>query len=149
MIIREFTRDDTKSILLINRTCHDEPEPDAGLLDMLAHGRTWVAVQGGAVVGFLLSTRRYELEDVPYVYNVSVLPGYRRMGVATGLFKAFHEFYKGSTVCYLYVAHDNPAQKLYFDLGYRVVAIKKNFYGQDEDALIMLRDGFQTCYTKA
>jgi ribosomal protein S18 acetylase RimI-like enzyme len=137
MYIRPFERKDIKQVLEINKTCHKKPQPDSDLMEIIDKGDVWVAESNGALVGFLISIYR----EGPYVFNVAVLPGYRKLGTGTALFKQFETYSstQGYTFSYLYVDYRNSAQKLYFDLGYRVVGIKKDFYGAKENALVMMK----------
>jgi len=135
MLIREYTPKDIPAIFKINRLCHKYPQPNIELLEHVHSGSLWVAEVDGVVAGFLLSIFR----DGPYVYNVAVLPQFRGKGVATKLFEAFELENIEYGFYYLYVDLQNPAQKLYFDLGYRVVNIKKDFYGASKNALVMIK----------
>ena len=135
MTIREYETEDLRDVFSINKICHSKPQPNLGLLEQIHKGQIWVAVEDDKVVGFLLSTYK----EGPYVYNVAVLPEFRSKGTATGLFNMCHEFYKGMGFIYLYVDATNPAQKLYFDLGYRVTSIKEDFYGYKQNALVMVK----------
>lgn len=135
MEIREYESKYLSHIFKINKECHEQPESNLGLLEQIHKSITWIATEGDIVVGFLVSTYK----QAPYIYNVSVLPEYRNKGIATALFNKCHEFYSQQKDIYLYVDTNNPAQKLYFDLGYRVIDLKRCFYGQDKDALVMLK----------
>lgn len=137
MIIREYESKDLRDVLNINKICHEKPQPNLGLLEQIHKGLVWVAVIDDKIVGFLLSIYR----EGPYIYNVAVLPEYRKQGIATALFTACDKYYyhEGCYFTYLYVNVNNPAQKLYFDLGYRVHEIKEDFYEPKQDALVMYR----------
>lgn len=76
----------------------------------------------------------------PYIWNVAVDPRFQCRGIGGNLLR---------TVCQWARAHDrnsmrlhvnvkNPAQKLYFDYGFRVVHVVENFYGA-ENGLVMKR----------
>lgn len=73
-----------------------------------------------------------------YVSSVSVLKEYRGQGFASALLKqAERECKEDLRKVRLHVRVDNPAQKLYFDLGYRVVKIVPKFYSDGKTALLM------------
>lgn len=136
MIVREYETKDLRDVFTINKACHSKPQPNLGLLEQIHKGQVWVAVNDNdKVVGFLLSTYK----EGPYVYNIAVLSEYRKHGIATQLLETCHKFYNEFGYIYLYVDKDNPAQKLYFDLGYRVQSIKENFYGNKQNALVMVK----------
>ena len=133
ILIREFGMEDLPAIFSINKQCHKVPQPEDGLQAVMFRGKTWVAIVNGEIVGFLISY----IKGFPYVYNIAVLPTYRGKGVATLLFNWCHKFY--NTNCWLEVDSANPAQKLYFDLGYRVTEVRRDYYGPEQDALVMVR----------
>jgi ribosomal protein S18 acetylase RimI-like enzyme len=135
MRVREFNRSDLKAVLEINKACHSKPQPDEQLMEIIDKGDTWVAEVDGKIVGMLIAIYR----EGPYVFNTAVLPEYRNQGIASALFKQFETYFKPDGFYYLYVDSNNPAQKLYFDLGYRIINIKKDFYGKGENALIMVK----------
>jgi len=91
---------------------------------------------GSAVVGYALVGHRNE---DPYVISIATDPAYRGMGVGRQLLAAVIERAKWakknhvSLTCQI----DNPAQKVYFDCGFRVVGIAKDFYGDEGDGLMM------------
>ena len=135
MEIKEYEPKYLSSMFNINQACHSKPQPNVGLLEQIHKGQTWVALENDKVIGFLLSTWR----EGPYIYNVAVSQEHRNKVIATQLFKVCHEFYREQGYTYLYVDINNPAQKLYFNLGYRVKDIERGFYGKNQDALIMVR----------
>jgi len=136
MEIKEYESKYLSDIFNINKTCHAKPQANVCLLEQIHQGQTWVALIDNKVVGFLVSLYR----EGPYIYNVAVLPEHRGKGIATALFNICNEFYKGQDYSYLYVDVNNPAQKLYFDLGYRVNNLKEDFYGRQQDALVMVKN---------
>lgn len=78
----------------------------------------------------------YERIEIDYIY---VLEKYRRKGVATKLINYIVEENKNCKNFSLEVRKSNiAAQKLYENLGFKVVNIRKNYYG-NEDALIYMR----------
>jgi ribosomal protein S18 acetylase RimI-like enzyme len=135
IIVRESGMQDLPAIFSINKQCHAKPQPEDALQAVMFRGKTWVAEVNGEVVGFLIAY----LKGLPYIFNVAVLPQYRGKGFATELFKRFQQFYRQPT-SYLEVDSGNPAQKLYFDLGYRVTEVRRNYYGPEQDALVMVKN---------
>lgn len=139
-MIRPFRAPDALPIYTLNRNCHKYAQPNIELLAVIKNGETWVAELDGKVVGFLIS-RITQVglggQGRVNIYNVAVDEQFRGKGIATELFKACHDFYKGQEYIYLHVDVNNPAQKLYFDLGYRASEIKRDFYNEGEHALVM------------
>jgi ribosomal-protein-alanine N-acetyltransferase len=141
MTIREYQEKDACAVCAINRACFKDAEPDSELLEDLKKYKTWVAVaENGYIQGFISGHVKH---GIPYIDNVSVLELYRGMGIATELIETFEKSFSwrdslgNGTAYWLQVASDNPAQRLYFDLGYRVESVDENFYGRGKHALCM------------
>lgn len=89
-----------------------------------------------SVIGFIA----VEEKIGPYIWNVAVDPAFQARGIGGNLLRQ---------ACQWLMAHDrnsislhvnakNPAQKLYFDYGFRVKAVVPQLYGL-EDGLSMVR----------
>jgi len=144
-MIRLFEKKDASAIYTINTMSHEKPEPNISLLTQIEgpYAETWVSELDNKVVGFLITRQTITgpsiMNNAFNVYNVAVDQQYRNKGIASELFKAFEEQYKGKGYAYLHVDAQNPAQKLYFDLGYRVKDIVPGFYGDKTIALKMYK----------
>jgi ribosomal protein S18 acetylase RimI-like enzyme len=142
MIIRPAVDEcDFASINLLNSLYITPVEPEVSIMAVLhrAGTRAWLAVDGDFIVGALVGKMKF---DIPYVHSVSVQKDHRGRGIATELFNTFEEGFKteATNVGYwLQVKFNNPAQKLYFDLGYRVESVDENFYGPGVHALCMYK----------
>jgi ribosomal protein S18 acetylase RimI-like enzyme len=73
-----------------------------------------------------------------FLWSIAVRP--RRQGFGTTLLKEIEAFYRkaGRQGISLTCNTHNPAQKLYFDLGYRVERVLPRYYGED-NGLFMRR----------
>jgi [ribosomal protein S18]-alanine N-acetyltransferase len=144
-MIRPFEKKDAPAVYTINKTSHPNPEPNVSLLIQIEGplAQTWVAEMDGRIVGFLVSRQTITGPNTNQcafnIYNVAVDAQFRRKGIASELIKGFEDYYKGQGYAYLHVDRDNPAQKLYFDLGYRVYDIIPGFYGDRTFALKMYK----------
>lgn len=141
MLIRKYTDEDFKQIFIIDQLSHEWPTPELLLMSQAEKGQTWVAEDNGTIVGFLIGKIKHEL---PYIYDVAVMYTHRKQGIATKLFevfeKTFGEFQKPeNSLFWLQVEANNPAQKLYFDLGYRVTLVDENMYGNGRHGLCMYK----------
>lgn len=137
-MIRLATDADTDALLELNRVCYpDEADPltEMRVLGVARKNPTWV-VEDDGVKACLLSEIS---EGQPYIWSVATLPSHRGRGLAASLIKEFETYYaaQGYPRAWLHVRDDNPAQKLYFDLGYRVRSVVNNIYGPNEHGLVM------------
>lgn len=80
-------------------------------------------------------------QDNPYIWSVSTRSTHRGRGIATLLLNEFEKYYRahreGYTCLWLHTRVENPAQKLYFNLGYRVTAVVPNLYAVGQHGLTM------------
>ena len=141
MAIRDYKESDFHSVIEASRQAFEHPDPIEYTQRSIENGRVWVAIEDDEVVGFLISKLK---NSTPYVNSVAVLPAFRGKGVAKKLFEKFEEFYgfqqkSEVKIFWLQVRTNNPAQKLYFDLGYRVTGFDEHYYGQNEHALCMYK----------
>ncbi len=123
-----------KSLLWVFGEAFREPDtyqgavPSDAYLEALLrkpHFIALVALHGDEVVGGIAA---YELEKFEqarsevYIYDLAVLEGHRRRGVATGLLRALGELAKGRGAYVMFVQADrgdDPAIRLYESLGTR------------------------------
>ena len=138
IVLRPSGPQDLNAIWQINAKWIKPQEPEWELQKVLNKAKTWVAEDNGTIIGSLVGKIKF---DMPYVHSVSVEDNYRNQGVATKLFIAFESGFGGDAY-WLQTHVNNPAQKLYFDLGYRVGSVDLNFYGKGEHALCMYKGPF-------
>jgi ribosomal protein S18 acetylase RimI-like enzyme len=141
-MVRDYRDEDFASICAINNASFPNPSPDWYLEEQgLRIGKGWVYEVDGKVVGYIIGKVKYK---IPYVFSVAVLKDYRKRGIAKALFEAFELFYSATQKpenmsFWLQVSQHNPAQKLYFDLGYKVGFVDENYYGHGDHALCMYK----------
>lgn len=134
--IRNAEAGDIAGICEIERECF---ESEAWCADDFYYrlGRdgfiTLTAVEGGRVVGYCAVSCVYDLN----IDSVAVASGYRRRGMAGRLLERALEGFDGEA--FLEVRRSNtPAIALYEKLGFKKIAIRKNYYDRPcEDAIIM------------
>jgi ribosomal protein S18 acetylase RimI-like enzyme len=132
-MIREYSKEDLESLWELYSNCWSNTCPFWQFKDAIEKGKT--LIDGlFSDYGFIVS---FIDEESPWIWTVVVSEKCRGEGVATGLLKAIEKFYPGQEM-HLYVRVDNPAQKLYFDSGYRAVRIVKGIY-DSQDALEMVK----------
>jgi len=141
MVIRDYEPSDFPFIMEIEKNTQEFPAPQEFVLTSIEIGRAWVAVEGDDIVGFIIGKLKH---GIPYANNVAVSKDHRNKGIATKLFAKFEEYFGSSQksenkMFWLQVYANNPAQKLYFDLGYRVSWIDEHYYGDCKHALNMYK----------
>lgn len=94
------------------------------------------AVVEGEMAGFIAGDT-HRNDGVGWISTISVLPEYRRQGIARALMLACTER-MDQPVVRLAVRRSNlGAQKLYNEMGYRFVDVWKAYYADGEDGLVM------------
>lgn len=90
---------------------------------------------GGPIVGFAIVTER----PGAYIWQIAVNPDHREQGLGSRLLKEIEMFYRnaGRQVIELTCNTENPAQKLYFDHGYRVTRVAQRYYQNEGNGLFM------------
>lgn len=121
----------------ITQACYSGAElPERPFFEnVVRDGDVWVTKWG---TGYALASRDY-LANTPLLRSVAVMANHRGLGHAGSLLKEMHAFYRelGMQRILLHCKQSNPAQKLYFDVGYRVTAVLKNYYAPEGDGLEM------------
>jgi ribosomal protein S18 acetylase RimI-like enzyme len=139
-IRKRITPEDVTALAKIEKICFPFGErwSSAVLADEVAAHDTWVAAVDGEIAGFLLADER---SKYGYISTVDVLPDYRGRGIATRLMRVAEREYRkrGFREMRLEVHVDNPAQMLYFRLGYRAISVRKHYYKLNSHALSMVK----------
>ena len=88
------------------------------------------------IIGFAL----VRTSGNPYIWSIAVDKGFQRRGVGGNLLREIIKKYtlQKEIVISLHVHEDNPAQKLYFDYGFRVHDVVENYY-DPKNGLFMKR----------
>jgi len=91
--------------------------------------RRWPPVESGKVIAFAILARKF---GEPYIWSLATDKAWRKKGLASLLLGEIDERVKeipNRVIGIGLTTHvDNPAQKLYFDHGYRVKNVLDNFY---------------------
>jgi [ribosomal protein S18]-alanine N-acetyltransferase len=139
VIIRPFEIDDARTILDMEESIFNEPNP---LLCAMIEGRPTegfiVAEDNGEVCGYLLGAL---LMDEARILLVAVKDGRRRSGIGTKLVREYIESVEGrASMVRLEVRSNNlAAQTFYFKLGFRFIGMVSNYYRNGDNAYIMVR----------
>lgn len=138
--IRRMTQGDIDEVLVIENLCFDDPwsrEAFEGELSGMNPCVYFVAVSEGRICGYM---GIWHIFDEGHVTNVAVHPDFRNRGTGKALVDAVMAdgISKGLTAFTLEVRKSNEtAIRLYKKCGFESVGIRKRYYNNNEDALIM------------
>lgn len=82
------------------------------------------------------------IEDEIHILNLAIHPDFRRKGVASALLENLVSYAYENRISLLTLEvrrFNSPAIQLYKKFGFRVTGIRKRYYPEGEDALIMER----------
>jgi ribosomal protein S18 acetylase RimI-like enzyme len=145
MLLRPFRRSDLETLCAIDQACFP---PDISysreeLTSFIARrgSRTWVAEEGGAIVGFLIADR--QPGKVGHIVTIDVVEPSRRHGVGSKLMDAAEQWARaqGLVLIYLETAADNlAAQRFYAARGYRRLRKVEHYYRNGLAAWVMVKE---------
>jgi ribosomal protein S18 acetylase RimI-like enzyme len=100
-------------------------------------GQVWVVTADVKTVGYALCNS--VLSTGPLLRSIAVLREYRGRGLGREMLDEIAEYFalNHAEKITLHCKVDNPAQKLYFDAGYRVMDRIKDYYAPEGDGLTM------------
>jgi ribosomal-protein-alanine acetyltransferase len=131
-----------RDLAALRRLEHACFEKDAWpLLDLVAV-LTWPevvrlkAVEDGEMVGFVVGDPRSS-QGVAWVSTIGVDPRFQRRGIGRLLLRACEEQIKEPRMKLSVRSSNHGAIALYEKEGYRMVDVWRNYYSDDEDALVM------------
>ncbi len=141
ILIRRMNEDDIRSVVKIEQASFPLPWSENSFMRELHKTRSIpkVAELDNVVVGYVCIDY---VMDEGHILNLAVHSAYRKRGIAAALVEdAVEELkLKGCRAVYLEVrASNHAARKLYGNIGFSVIGIRKNYYlAPVEDAVIMM-----------
>ena len=148
-ITKGYKKVDFDALLQINDLCYegDERPPKETFAQMLEFSEVWVAYSNGVSeqtdwrpVGFIIVNEMANCNL--YLWSMAVLSVYRGQGIGGRMLQLVCMQYTNRAT-ELHCRVDNPVQKMYFDYGFRVVDITRDYYkidGKNIDGLKMRRE---------
>lgn len=94
------------------------------------------AVEDEEIVGFIATDVR-PAERIAWIATIGVLPQYRKRGIGTALLQICEMNVPSPRIRLNVRVSNDPAIRLYKDLGYLQVGIWPHYYQHGEDALIL------------
>ncbi|WP_411964597.1 ribosomal protein S18-alanine N-acetyltransferase [Haloferax sp. YSMS24] len=144
VVVRRATRADLLDVLRIERTCFSEPWPYAAFELFVDEPAFLVATRGTDVLGYVVGdVMPNHGNDIGHVKDLAVRPDARGMGLGKRLLlRALTAMtIAGAAVVKLEVRVSNdPARQLYESVGFEPARRIPRYYGDGEDAFIMVLD---------
>lgn len=146
MKIRPYTAADFHQVLALNDATFvgDQRPPATTLQEMISVSDIWIAEEEDKpLLGFMIVR---PMGDGAYLWQMSVHPGMQKRGIGGNMLREVIQYYTAKKYKHvrLHVHYDNPAQKLYFDYGFRVYDIARGYYSNEDStksrALMMKRE---------
>ena len=139
--LRPLTTDDARELSYIELEIFPLPWDESSLQSFLALANVEgeAAVHGEQIIGYLFA--QYS-DDEAHILNLGIRPKFRRKGIAKLLLERFLNRIVERSIksCYLEVRVGNlSAQKLYFSQSFAPIAVRKQYYPDGEDALILIK----------
>ena len=141
MLIRNWEKEDNQAVTDLEQICFAYPwtykmvaemQEQASFLGVVAEIESEVIGYAGAI---------YCLNQAD-IALVAVKPEFRRNGIAQKLINQLEQLIlqKGVTDVFLEVRISNtPARELYKRMGFSEISIRKKYYEDSEDAIVMLK----------
>jgi len=138
--LRPFVASDLPAVMEIEEVSFPSPwKPEFFLTELNnSYARLVVAERAGRVVGYFC---RWLVADEVHILDVAVHPDHRRRGVGKVLMREIfvEARRRGACSASLEVRVSNqPAIALYHTLGFSQVSIRRRYYENGEDALLMV-----------
>tara|TARA_B100000401_G_C52653015_1_gene646366 strand:- start:173 stop:613 length:441 start_codon:yes stop_codon:yes gene_type:complete len=139
MSLRKAGIRDINSILNIEKTSYEKPYWNKSLLKYLFNNSmtdsVWIYEVKKKTIGFLIEQR---CQDEISILNVAVNKKYQNSGFGKKIVSQYLSILPNNSVVFLEVKINNfIALKIYTSLNFEIVDSRKNYYNDEEDALIM------------
>ena len=139
MIIRKGKVSDLKSILNIEKKVYNKPYWNESMLKRLFYKGSneiiWITEIKQKIVGFLIEQR---CGDEINLLNVAIDKSSQNRGLGKKLIGYFLRIIPNNSSVFLEVNNSNfIARKIYSNLNFRSIDIRKSYYNDGGDALIM------------
>ncbi len=144
IVLRPMTTDDAVAVAALDLKCFDERDAwNSDYFFYAARDKQSIYIVGEADGRIVACVGAEIYRDATEIETFAVEPEFQRRGLGTKIFAKLLAAVKArnSTLIYLEVRPSNTAAiNFYNKFGFKIVDRVKNFYGNGEDALIMLRE---------
>jgi [ribosomal protein S18]-alanine N-acetyltransferase len=126
------------AVVAIEKSVFPDPWSTGAFVELMSlSDRVWVALSDERVVGYLVT--QWILDEV-HILNVAVSSDMQRRGVGAAMLRYLVDLAtdKGMREMFLEVRVGNTAARtLYTRFGFSALAVRKKYYSDNEDALVM------------
>ena len=141
MLIRTWEKEDNKDVADLEQVCFAYPWNYEMVAETQAQSTFLGAVAevGGKIVGYAGAIYCFNQADIALV---AVKPEFRRQGVAQKLISQLEEWLLQKKVNEVFLevrVSNTPARELYKRIGFNEVGIRRKYYEDAEDAIVMLK----------
>jgi [ribosomal protein S18]-alanine N-acetyltransferase len=137
-VFRSMMSNDASVVVEIERTLFTDPwPPESFVREPFENDKSFafVAEKENEIIGYIMG---WYVECEIHIGNLAVKKQYQQQGIGTYLLNSLLEHFSDFEICFLEVRENNhSAQKLYKKFGFKNVYIRKSYYKNGENALIM------------
>ncbi|QKQ99740.1 ribosomal protein S18-alanine N-acetyltransferase [Metallosphaera tengchongensis] len=142
IIISDATAQDLQQIYEIEEESFENPYPLSLLRAylFLADGLYLVAREDQHILGYTIGMRQFQTRG--HVVSIATRGTQRRRGVGSSLLKILESRFEKIGCKYVYLevnVKNRDAINFYLKHGYSIVRTRKNYYGRDKHAFVMLK----------
>ncbi|OUW78262.1 MAG: ribosomal-protein-alanine N-acetyltransferase [bacterium TMED217] len=139
MIIRKGQIFDLKSVINIEKNAYDKPYWNESMLKRLFNKDSneiiWITEIKQQIVGFLIEQR---CDDEINLLNLAIDKSFQNRGIGGEMVSCFLSIIPNNSCVFLEVKKNNfIARKIYSNLNFKDIDIRKNYYNDGSDAFIM------------
>ena len=142
MILREMTYDDLSTIATLEAELFKEPWSQSDFqreLDENEFANYYIAAIAGEVAGYF---GLWLLFDQAQITTIGTAKKFQRQHVASFMMEAIDQMCAENECEFLSLevrVSNTPAQNLYKKFGLEIVSVRKDYYGDHEDAYLMVK----------
>ena len=141
MLVREMKEEDLQAVLTLDQSLFSHSylkEDYLYELNKNQYAHLYVLIEDHQIIGFIDYWVIYERSELA---RIAISKKYQSKGLGQYLFNTVSSYYKDVISISLEVRTSNEsAIRLYKKLGFIQVAVRKNYYENKEDALLMVKE---------
>ena len=137
-IFRSMTKRDAGIVFDLEKDLFSDPWPRISFFNEPFENEAafaYVVEQGREIVGYIMG---WYIEREIHISNIAVVKKCQGQGIGSFILKKLLNLYNDYESCFLEVRESNHiAQKLYMKFGFNIISLRKAYYSNGENALIL------------